>query len=150
MCPGATRENWQIHKYKSDFEYSHIQILWRDWRPEHCLVRRIAIDHQHPTRLGHEVVLDDCVTATGIQQIAHRVQALDQLQLPAVSLLAFHGDEHRPPRLIASMQISARVPLLEGLVNRPQQDFQPPQAIGDGAGCKPNNRHEFSKRSVGR
>ena len=26
--------------------------------------------------------------------------------------------------------------MLEGLVNRPQQDFQPPQAIGDGAGCQ--------------
>jgi hypothetical protein len=29
------------------------------------------------------------VTATGIQQIGHRVQALDQPQPPAVSLLAF-------------------------------------------------------------
>ena len=101
--------------------------------PDHRLVRRIAIDHQHPTRLGPEVVLGDRVTATGIQQIDHRVQALDHPQPPAVSLLAFHGDEHRPPRLIALMQIPLRIPLLERLVNRPEQDFQPPQAIGDGA-----------------
>src|SRR5208337_898386 len=47
-----------------------------------------------------------------------------------------HRDEHLPPRLITLMQIPLRIALLERLVNRPQQDFQPPQAIGDGARCR--------------
>ena len=104
--------------------------------PAHRLVGRIAVDHQHPARLGPKVVLGDRVTATGIQQIDHRVRTQHDPQPPAVSLLAFQDDEHRPPRLIGLMQVPLPIPLLERLVNRPQQDFQPLQAVGDGARCQ--------------
>ena len=90
--------------------------------PAHRLVGRIAIDHQHAARLGPIVVLGDRVTATGIQQIDHRVRTQHDPQPPAVALLAFQDDEHRPPRLIALMQVPETIPLLDRLVDRPQQD----------------------------
>ena len=81
--------------------------------PAHRLVGRIAIHHQHPARLGPIVVLGDRVTAAGIQQIDHRVRTQHDPQPPAVALLAFQGDEHRPPRLVALMQVPETISLLD-------------------------------------
>ncbi len=104
--------------------------------PAHRLVGRRAIDHQHPARLGLRVVLGDRVTAAGIQQRDHRVRTQHGPQPPAVALLSFQDDEPRPPRLVALMPVPETISLLKRLGDRPQQDFQPRQAVGYGARCQ--------------
>src|SRR5262249_32320769 len=101
--------------------------------PTHRLVSRIPVYHQHPARPGLIVAFADLVTGTDIQHEDDGVRTQEDPYPPTISFLPLQDDEPRPPRLIGLMQVAVPIPPREGLINRPQQDFQPPQAVGDGA-----------------
>ena len=77
----------------------------------HGFVRRVAVDHQHRTGVRREVALGHFVASGGIEAKDHRVLTQEHPQPPAISRLAFLGDEDHPASFIGLGERGRGIPL---------------------------------------